>query len=422
VIAGRRRIRRVFRSRAVNSKPDAARFAVAAAGVALALGASGAVIAQSSTPALQIHRRLLTLDSHVDVVLPKPGASASSDADLSKLRLGGVDAVVLAVFAPTGPATPQGYAAARTEALAKLAAIKALARDNPQDVEIAHTAADVRRIAGAGKVAVLIGFLNAYWLDGDVSGFDKLYAEGVRVAGLAHAGNNAFADSSRPQAGAGEPNGGLSKAGKSAVRRLNDLGVLVDVSQLTPKGVFQTLEISRTPVVATHSDVRALIDAPRNLSNAEIDAIAAKGGVVQVTPFNAYLVKKPADYDARLAVLRARYGLPPGAGEAGLDKLDASKQAAFLEAFRSLYPRATLKQYVDHIDYIAKRVGVDHVGIGSDFNHGSGITGFANEADAPNVTKELLARGYTEAQLAKIWSGNFLRVLAAAEAARKPTA
>ncbi|WP_293380869.1 membrane dipeptidase [Phenylobacterium sp.] len=185
----------------MNTKSDTARFALAAAGVALALGASGAVIAQSSTPALQIHRRLLTLDSHVDVVLPKPGASTTSDADLTKLRLGGVDAVVFAVFAPTGPATPEGYAAARTEALGKLAAIKALARDNPQDVEIAHTAADVRRIAGAGKVAVLIGFLNAYWLNGDVSGFDRLYADGVRVAGLAHAGNNAFADSSRPRLG-----------------------------------------------------------------------------------------------------------------------------------------------------------------------------------------------------------------------------
>ncbi|WP_293381043.1 membrane dipeptidase [Phenylobacterium sp.] len=199
------------------------------------------------------------------------------------------------------------------------------------------------------------------------------------------------------------------------------MGVLVDVSQLTPKGVFQTLELSRAPVVATHSDVRALIDATRNLSDAEIDAIAAKGGVIQVTPFNAYLVKKPADYDAKLAALRAQYGLPPGAGEAGLDTLAADKQAAFLTGFRALYPRATVKQYVDHIDYIAKRVGVDHVGIGSDFNHGAGVTGFASEADAPNVTKELLARGYTEAQLAKIWSGNFLRVLAAAEAARKPT-
>jgi membrane dipeptidase len=396
-----------------------ARTSLAAAGVALALAASGAVIAQPSTPALQVHQRLLTVDSQVDVLLPTPGAPANSDADLPKLRQGGIDAVVLAVFAPTGPATPAGYAAARDEALSKLAAIKALAHDNPSDVEIARSAEDVRRIARAGKVAVLIGFLNAYWLNGDVSEFDRLYVEGVRLAGLAHAGNNAFADSSRPQPGAGEPNGGLSEAGKAAVRRLNDLGVLVDVSQLTPKGVFQTLELSRAPVVATHSDVRALVDAPRNLSDAEIDAIAAKGGVIQVTPFNAYLVKKPVDLDVRLAALRAQYGLPPGSGDLAIATLPADRQTTFIAAYAALYPRASVKQYVDHIDYIAKRVGVEHVGIGSDFNHGAGVTGFANESEAPNVTKELLARGYTEAQLAKIWGGNFLRVLAAAEAARR---
>ncbi|THD81678.1 MAG: membrane dipeptidase [Phenylobacterium sp.] len=402
----------------MTSKHDAARLALASIGAALALGASGAVFAQTSDPAAQIHRRVLTLDSHVDVLLPRT-PPATPQAGLSQLRAGGVDAVVLAVFAPTGPPTPEGYAAARTEALAKLAAIKALVRDNPQDAELALSAADVPRIVGSGKIAVLVGFLNAYWLNGDVAGFDRLYADGVRVAGLAHAGNNAFADSSRPQAGAGEPNGGLSEAGKAAVRRLNDLGVLVDVSQLTPKGVFQTLEISRVPVVATHSDVRALVDATRNLSDAEIDAIARKGGVIQVTPFNAYLVPRPAGYDARLAALRQQYGLPPGAGDQGLAALEPSRQAGFLDAYRALYPRADLKQYVDHIDYIAKRVGVDHVGIGSDFNHGAGITGFADESEAPNLTRELVARGYTEAQIAQIWGGNFLRVLAAAEAARR---
>ena len=406
----------------MTSKQAAARLAVASVALALALGASGAVIAQSSTPAAQIHRRVLTLDSHVDVLLPS-GPPATPQAGLPQLRAGGVDAVVLAVFAPTGPPTPEGYAAARTEALAKLAAIKTLARDNPRDAELALSAADVRRIVGSGKIAVLVSFLNAYWLNGDVGEFDKLYAGGVRVAGLAHAGNNAFADSSRPQAGvgagAGEPNGGLSEAGKAAVRRLNDLGVLVDVSQLTPKGVFQTLEISRVPVVATHSDVRALVNATRNLSDAEIDAIAKKGGVIQLTPFKAYLVPRAADFGAKVTALRQQYGLAPGPDEAGLATLDASKQAAFMDAYKALYPQASLKQYVDHIDYIAKRVGADHVGIGSDFNHGAGVIGFADESEAPNVTRELVARGYTEPQIAQIWGGNFLRVLAAAEAARR---
>lgn len=370
--------------------------------------------AGAQTTAEAIHRRVLTLDSHVD--LP---ADTTDQAALSKLRAGGVDAVVLAVFAPTGPATPEGLSAARGEAERKLAAIKALAREHPQDVEIARGAAEVRRIVGAGKVAILIGFLNGYWLDGDAAKFDGLYRDGVRVAGLAHAGNNAFADSSRPRAGEGEVHGGLSAAGKAAVRRLNDLGVLIDVSQLTPKGVFQTLELSRVPVVATHSDVGALVDHPRNLSDAEIDAIAKAGGVIQVTPFNAYLQPKPAGYDEKVAALRAHYGLAGGGGDQGVAALDPAKRADFMSEYRALYPRATVKQYVDHIDYIARRVGADHVGVGSDFNHGAGVTGFADEADAPNVTRELVARGYTEADIARIWGGNFLRVLAAAEAGKR---
>jgi membrane dipeptidase len=384
----------------------------ATAGLALAALAQGAG-AQTNIEAL--HRRVLTLDSHVDVAAT---GGPTDQASLPLLRAGGVDVVVLAVFAPTGPPTAEGKAAARQLAESKLAAIHALATDHPQDIGLASSAADVRRIVGGGKVAVIIGFLNAYWLDG-AQDFDRLYAQGVRVAGLTHAGDNAFADSSRPKSGEGAPFGGLSPAGKAAVARLNDLGVLVDVSQLTPQGVLQTLAISRAPVVATHSDVRALVDNARNLSDAEIDAIAAKGGVIQVTPFNAYLSPRPADYEPRLGALRTRFGLTSGKGEEGITGLPADQRDAFMAGYRALTPRATVKQYVDHIDYIAKRVGADHVGVGSDFNHGAGVTGFANEGEAANVTRELAARGYTEAQITQIWGGNFLRVLAAAEAARR---
>jgi membrane dipeptidase len=271
-------------------------------------------------------------------------------------------------------------------------------------------------------VAVIVGFLNAYPL-ARLEDLDALHAQDVRVVGLAHAGNTIFADSSRPQAGEGFRFGGLSELGRAAVQRLNDLGVLIDVSQLTANGVLQTVELSRDPVVASHSGVRALADNPRNLSDAEIDAIAAKGGVIQLTPFNAYLVPKPQDYDARLRALRADHGLPAGSGYAGSEALDPARRQAFMDAFRALYPRAGVKQYVDQIEYVAKRVGVDHVGVGSDFNHGAGIDGFADEADAPNVTRELVARGYREGDVAKVWGGNFLRVFdAAANAGRRAVA
>lgn len=395
-----------------------ARRALLAAGTMLALMPVPAAAADVAA----VHGRALVLDGHVDVLLPGSNAryyapDGKSYSELDKLKAGGVDALVYAVAVSTGPGTPEGHAAARAEADAKLAAIRKLAADHPDDIAIALSADDVRRIVAQGKIAVLIGFQNAYSLQPDVAEFDRLKADGVRVAALNHAGNNAFADSSRPQQGRGEQHGGLSPLGKAAVGRLNDLGVLIDVSQLTPKGVFQTLELTRTPVVATHSAARGLVDNTRNLSDAEFDAIKSNGGVVQVVPFNAYLLPAPADYAQRLKALRAQYGLAADKhGYQGADDLPADRRDAFFAAYRALSPQATLKDYVDHIDYIAKRIGADHVGVGTDFNHGSGIPGFRDEADAANVTGELLARGYSEAQVDAIWGGNFLRVLAAAEA------
>jgi membrane dipeptidase len=169
-------------------------------------------------------------------------------------------------------------------------------------------------------------------------------------------------------------------------------------------------------VVASHSDVRALVENTRNLSDQELDAIKTNGGVVQVTPFNAYLVSPPPDYHEKLKALRAQFGLTPDfpAGSIGFiqgaEALPTERHQAFIRGLTALYPKASLKEYVDHIDYIVKRIGIDHVGIGTDFNHGAGIVGFEDESEASNVTRELLRRGYDQAQIAKIWGGNFLRV------------
>lgn len=397
--------------------------------VALAAGAAWLALAGAgqAQDAGAIHRRALVLDSHADILLPSSdsrylGKDGQSYTSLDKLQAGGVDALVYAVAVSTGERTPAAYAAAAKEADAKLAAIQALPAQSDGRIEIARTPADVQRIVGAGKVAVLVGFQNAYALGDDLSAFDRFYAGGVTVAALDHAGNNAFADSSRPKAGTGAEHGGLSPLGKAAVARFNDLGVLIDVSQLTQEGVLQTVALSRAPVAATHSDVRSLVDSTRNLSDAEIDAIAKAGGVIQVTPFNSYLVPEPAGYGAALRDLRTAYGLDPAVKSyAGSEKLDPKRREAFLTAYRDLYPKADVKALVDHIDYIAKRVGVDHVGVGTDFNHGSGITGFADASQAGNVTAELVRRGYSEADIDKIWGGNFLRVLGAAQAAAKPS-
>jgi membrane dipeptidase len=317
--------------------------------------------------------------------------------------------------------TPEGVATARAEVDAKLAHLRALEQAEVARLGIARSAADVERLHAAGRIAVLVGFQNAYALGSDVGLVDRYVDEGVRVFAFNHAGNNAFADSSRPAVPGDEPNGGLSALGREAVRRLNDRGVVIDVSQLTPRAVTQTLELSRAPVIASHSAVRALIDETRNLSDAELDAIAAKGGVVHVPPFNTYLAPRPPEFVAALGELRARYGLPRefrGVLD-GVERLAGAARGEYTnEALKSV-PRADLDDYLDHIDYVVKRIGVDHVGIGTDFDHGAGIVGYRDASDAANLTRGLLARGYSADDVAKIWSGNFMRVLRAAEAAAR---
>ena len=377
--------------------------------------------------ALAIHGRVLTLDSHVDVLVPGApsdyGPGEKDHADLDELRRGGIDAVAFAIAVGPGARTPDGVTAARAEADAKLAVIQSFIKSNTPRVALALSAADVRRNHAQGKIAVIESFLNARSLGDNLNGIDEFYKEGVRLFGFVHAGNNAFADSSRP---IGEPQQefhGLSPLGKQAVAKLNRLGVIIDVSQLTPQGVLEVLKLSKAPVVASHSAVRALVDNTRNLSDPELDAIKANGGVVQVTAFNTYLVPRPPDYAEKVRAVRTGFGLTPdfpltSAGfVSGADALHAERHQAFLREVAAIYPKASIKEFVDHIDYIVKRIGIDHVGIGTDFNHGAGIIGFEDESEAPNVTVELVRRGYDERQIAKIWGGNFLRVFEQVEAA-----
>jgi membrane dipeptidase len=402
---------------------------LAVAALPLIASVSGAASdADLAAKAAALNARQLNLDAHTDVLIDAtperywaPGHG--SRTDVAKLTAGSVDVIALAIAVGPGPRTPQGTADARREADAKLKTIRDFASTNAERVEIALTAADVERIYQQGKIAIIESFLNARSLGTDLRGIDDFYAAGVRIFGLTHAGNNDFADSSRPSHGEGAEHHGLAPLGRQAITRLNQLGVIVDVSQLTPAGVFQVLQITKAPVIASHSDVRTLIDNTRNLSDKELDAIKANGGVVSATPFNTYVAKVPSDFAAKARALRVQHGLsaqfPPGAYTEGYTDLPEKQQSAFIDAFQAIYPKATVADYVDHIDYLVKRIGIDHVGIGSDFNHGSGVSGFNDESEAPNVTRELLRRGYTEQQIAKIWGGNFLRVFREVEAAAK---
>jgi membrane dipeptidase len=371
-----------------------------------------------------VHAAAAPLDAHVDVLVPTtPGIYRTDDGvsqvTVDKLVAGGLATVTFAIQAPTGPATAEGIAAARAEVDAKLARIRMLVADDSARLALALTTTDIERIHAGGRIAVLIGFQNAYALGTDSTLVDRYIEAGVRVFAFNHAGNNAFADSSRPAVPGDEPNGGLSQLGRAAVRRLNELGVVIDVSQLTPRAVMQTLELSRAPVIASHSAVRTLVDETRNLTDAELDAIAAKGGVVHLPPFNTYLAPRPPEFVARLGDIRARFGLPREFRGVLDDaqRLDGAARAEYTSMALESVPRAELDDYLDHIDYVVRRIGVAHVGIGTDFDHGAGIIGFKDASEALNVTRGLLKRGYADADIVKIWSGNFLRVLAAVESA-----
>lgn len=379
-----------------------------------------------------IHQKSLVLDAHADIVVPSTAvnflsADGLSKADPSKLKAGGVGAVVMSIAVGPGPRTPAGDAEARTEADEKFAAVQALAAANADTVTIAKSADEILAIRANGKTALILGFQNARALQGDVSALDTLYEAGVRVFALNHLAHNDFSDSSRPfhdpVTGLYEPDahGGLSPLGLAAVDRINALGGVVDVSQASKASTLATIARSKTPVIASHSNVRAISNATRNLSDEEIDRIGQTGGVIHVAPFSAYLInfstpeKLEAIKKARNAAgLPAAYSYPY---ELYWELPDPATRETFTAAIREALGAATIDIMIDHIDYIAKRVGIDHVGIGTDFNHGSGIDGYQDASESFAVTLGLVRRGYSAEDIEKIWGGNFLRVLREAERA-----
>jgi len=393
----------------------------------LVSGAALADNAPSDPRARVIHERAITIDAHLDIRddFAKSGASAGRDTadqfDLPKLERGALDVAVVSLFADPARITPQNVVAARAQVDAKLAALTQFVNGSAGRVEFARSSADIERIARDGRHAVLLSFLNTLPIGEDFGLLEKYRDAGVRVFGFVHAQNTPFADSSRPNKAFGDlPNehGGLTPLGKRAVGELNRLGVLIDVSQLTPAGVKQTVELSQAPVIASHSGLRSRVDVARNLSDEELKTIAAKGGVVHIVAFAAYL-KDSKDRAAEYASkVWAPFGLEPGVDDprSKLSVADYEKfQAAYRQYSSSAWRYASLADYVDSVDAAVKLIGIDHVGLSSDFNHGGGVQGYANVGEAANVTAELVKRGYSEADIDKLWGGNFLRVLKQAE-------
>lgn len=377
-----------------------------------------------------IHAHALVLDAHADIEIPGKesryvGTDGLSKVAPDKMRAGGVDAVVMSVAVGPGPRDADGYAVARALADEKLSAVKALVADPENNLVLARSADELVQAHADGKGALILGLQNARILGAEVSALDDFYAAGVRVFALTHMGHNDFADSSRPiynsAVGAHEveaEHGGLSELGRLAIQRINALGGIVDISQLSKAAALQVLALSTTPVIASHSNVWHLSNVSRNLTDEEIDLIGENGGVIHIAPFRGYLFDSSnKELDGLIRVARQEAGIEEDyyyPFELYWEIDDAAVQTKFLSTVSELLGPGSMDDVLNHIDYVAQRIGVDHVGIGTDFNHGSGITGFDDASEALNVTKGLLARGYSQQDIEKIWGGNFIRVFAAA--------
>ena len=396
-----------------------------------------------------LHEHMLSFDSHITVTQDfgttgnEVDKDGSGQFDLVKANRGRLSGAALTIFgwpeiwnganAPHKP-TAGFVDEARNQQEIRYKIISGMVRDFPNQVGIAYTAADFRRLHGEGKFAIFISMLNAYPLGHDLNLLDLWTARGMRMFGFSYIGNNDWADSSRPLPffnDSPDALDGLSDLGKQAVKRLNDLGVIIDVSQMSTKALEQVAQLSRTPLVASHSAPRAMVDIPRNLSDKEMQLIKNSGGVVQIVGFSQYLRPLTQGTQDKLNELRKRYDLPPLPNLAmalmpGDPIIAAWSEQKFGEYAGQLYaileeePKASLKDLGDAIDYTVRKIGIDHVGISSDFNEGGGVKGWENVGEIRNVTAELLSRGYSEADIAKLWGGNFLRVWDQVEKSAKP--
>ncbi len=372
-----------------------------------------------------IHDRLRTIDTHIDTgpgfATPAldPGVMTRAQVDLPGMRAGGLDAGFFIVYTAQGTLDTAGYATARQAAEAKYRGIERMVRAYPQQIALARTARQVDEIAASGRLVAVIGMENAYPLAESVADVPMWAARGVRYVSITHFGHNQFGGSSDPAATRGDAakDPGLTDLGRQLVPALNDAGIMVDISHVGRRTATEAMALSRAPIIASHSGARAIHDHPRNLDDAQLRAIASAGGVAQMVAFRSYVGPVDPAATKALAELRSSLGLAaPGAFQAA-SPATLDEFARQRSRIRAECPDVTLSQFADHVDHAVKIAGIDHVGLSGDFDGGGGVRGWDSAAESFNVTFELLKRGYSEADLAKLWGDNILRVMQAAESA-----
>ncbi|MBT8265067.1 MAG: dipeptidase [Bacteroidia bacterium] len=394
-----------------------------------------------------IHERVITLDTHCDINVQNFTDSINYTQDLDaqvtlpKMTAGGLDVPWFIVYTGQDSLNAEGYKKAYENAISKFDAIQKLVNDiAPDQIELATTSEDVRKIIKKGKKVAMIGIENGYPIGEDIANVEKFYNLGARYMSLSHNGHSQLCDSNTGEEDDVWLHNGLSELGKEVIAEMNRLGMLIDVSHPSKESMRQMIKLSKAPIIASHSSARALCDHSRNLDDEQLEWMKENGGVVQTVAFQAYVDKEKNDKrDAALKEIRRGiadsleikwYNSFKEVREA---KLNPEEQMAFYQNYRKVIglanekvarikdfpPAVNVSDFVDHIDYMVDKIGLKHVGISSDFDGGGGVDGWNDASETLNVTLELVKRGYTEEEISALWSDNLLRVLDEAQAVAK---
>ena len=377
--------------------------------------------------ALKIHKRILTLDTHADTPLRmiEPGFDMAirhdpnetgSKVDYPRMKEGDLDAIFFAAFVAQDIRNYNGNSRAKTLCIQMIDSILVSIERNSDIVGLALNPEDAYNLEKQYKRAIYIGIENGYPIGDDISNVETYYNKGVRYITLVHSSNNDLADSSTDPKG--PEHNGISEFGSKVVSEMNRLGIMVDVSHGSDSVFYDAIKLSKAPIIATHSNARAVTNHKRNMTDQMLKLIAKNGGVVQLTMLASYLRETPPNTELDSAMSALRSNMKP------INKMNDDEKAALRIKFQELEkkfppPPATVKHVVDHIDHIVELAGINHVGIGCDFDGGGGIEGVFDASEVMNITIELVKRGYTEEQIAKIWGGNLIRVFKEVQAISK---
>ena len=368
----------------------------------------------------QIRAEILTLDSHIDIPFDymtnpehDPGNMTEMQVDFQKMIKGNLDGGFFVVYVGQSELTDSSFFEAKNKAIIKFNSINKMAEKYPDKIVIAKSPEEVYQAKKNNKLFAAIGIENGFIIGKNIELLEYFYNLGARYMTLSHIGHNQISDSSIPKKSLEndkEMYGGLSKFGEKVILKMNELGMMIDISHISDKSALQAIELSSSPVIASHSGVRSIADHPRNIPDNIIKKLAKKGGVIQVVAFSSY-VKVDQKRSKAMKSLRDKVIKMTGDNFFIAEKhLKLTEYKKGIEQINEKFPKPNIDSFIDHIDYIVNLVGIDYVGISSDFGGGGGIRGWSDASQTNNITNALIRRGYSNKDIKKIWAENFLRV------------